>query len=209
MIAILIKKYRWVRDNLFRQYFEAALGYKLVLSFSMASLTGLAAQIRIPLPFTPVPITLQTFAVLLSGIVLGRWAGVSQLFYIGLGVAGVPWFAGWGSGITHLLGPTGGYIAGFVAASFFIGKMVEVSVKSRNFFSLLLLMLIANFLFIHGFGLFYLYIWFVLFKTAPAGFFQLFKIGTMPFIPGDVIKATVAALLARTLAPNLLKKHSE
>lgn len=199
MRVALIEKYRQIRDNLFRWYLGAAIGYKIVLSLSMASLTGLAAQIRIPLPFTPVPITGQTLAVLLSGVVLGSWGGISQLFYVGLGIIGVPWFAGWGRGITHLAGPTGGYIAGFILASFFIGKITTTHVKSRNFLSLLLLMLVANFLFIHGLGLFHLYLWFVLVKANPVSLLQLFKMGTLPFIPGDITKIIVAALLGRAL----------
>ncbi|MBI4972331.1 MAG: biotin transporter BioY, partial [Candidatus Omnitrophica bacterium] len=105
-------------------------------------LTSLGAFVRIPLPFTPVPITLQTFFVLLSGAFLGSNLGaVTQLSYILLGVSGLPIFTAAGSGPLYLFGPTAGYLWGFVLASLFIGKFIKYS--RDNFFLTLTLFCIG------------------------------------------------------------------
>ena len=76
------------------------------------------AQVRIPLPFTPIPITGQTFAVLLVGVALGSRRGAASLaLYLLMGLAGLPFFAGGASGMAYVLGPTGGYLVGFIAAA--------------------------------------------------------------------------------------------
>ncbi|UCG41646.1 MAG: biotin transporter BioY, partial [Acidimicrobiia bacterium] len=86
--------------------------------FGFALLTGLTALWEIPLPFTPVPITGQTFAILLAGATLGLRAGAaSQLLYLAMGIVGVPFFAGGSSGWEVVTGPTVGYLVGFVAAA--------------------------------------------------------------------------------------------
>jgi biotin transport system substrate-specific component len=96
----------------------------LVVGF--AALTALLAQVRIPLWFTPVPITGQTFAVLLSGAALGARLGVaSQVLYVASGAIGLPVYTGGGGGWEHLSGPTGGYLLGFVAAAFVVGRLAE------------------------------------------------------------------------------------
>ena len=83
-----------------------------------AALTATLAQVSIPLPFTPVPVTLQVLGVLLSGIVLTpAAAALSQAVYVALGAAGLPVFAGFAGGARHLVGPTGGYLWGFVVAA--------------------------------------------------------------------------------------------
>ena len=95
----VISRYRNIRHAVFKSRDELSLLYKLALAFSFACLTGLAAQVRIPLPFTPVPLTGQVLAVILSGIALGGYyGGLSQIFYVGFGVMGLPWFSGGGSG---------------------------------------------------------------------------------------------------------------
>ena len=96
---------------------EAVIG----VSFFLIA-TSLGAHIRIPLPFTPVPITAQTFFVLLGAVVLGsRLGGLTQLLYLITGAVGLSVFAGGASGFAHLLGPTGGYLVSYVLVSFLIG----------------------------------------------------------------------------------------
>ncbi|MBW1982831.1 MAG: biotin transporter BioY [Deltaproteobacteria bacterium] len=181
---------------------EASLTKKLVLAVGMACVTGIMAQLRIYLPWSPVPITGQTFAVLLSGVLLGAWGGgLSQAIYAGLGFAGVPWFANWSGGIAMLAGPTCGYIVGFVFASFFIGYVSDRYVRARSFAGMLGLMLTATFLLIHGPGLLHLGIWFAAFKGQPIDIGQIFWMGSIPFIAGDVTKAVVAAAVAACVAP--------
>lgn len=91
-----------------------------------AAVTGLLAGVRVPLPFTPVPLTGQVAGVLLAGFYLGGGrAAASQVLYLALGLAGLPWFSGWNtlSPAMFLAGPTGGYLAGFVPAAWLVGVL--------------------------------------------------------------------------------------
>jgi biotin transport system substrate-specific component len=191
-----------VKYDVFKWRYELSLPWKLVLALGMAVLTGLLAQVRVPLPFSPVPITGQTFAVLLTGVLLGRWwGGVSLALYAGLGVAGVPWFAGWGSGIGYLAGPTGGYIIGFILAALFLGYFTDKFIRSRSFFTMLGLMLFASLILIYVPGLLQLGLWLNLVKGEPATFTALLGMGALPFIAGDIIKVVAAAAIARGITP--------
>ena len=198
----LLSSYVDLRYRLFRSRSQAGLVYKVLLALGVAGLTGLAAQVRIPLPWSPVPITAQTFVVLLSGVMLGRWwGGASLALYAGLGALGVPWFNGWTGGLDRLFGPTGGYILGFVIASLFLGHMTDRYIRARSFFSMLTLMLLANFLIIHSLGLIGLGLWLSLVKGSALTLTGLLWMGTIPFIPGDITKAVVAAAIARGATP--------
>ena len=146
------------------------------------SLITLGAFIRIPLPFTPVPVTLQTFFVLLAGLLLGvRLAAITQVSYLLLGVIGIPLFAGAGSGIWYLYGPSAGYLFGFFLAALFVGKYAPL--LEGRFFPLLILLCLAQAI-ILACGVIWLGI---LFKYS---FTKLLFIGFLPFIPGDFLKAT-------------------
>lgn len=147
-------------------------------------LTTLSAFVRIPLPFTPVPFTLQTFFVLLSGALLGRRLGVfTQVSYLLLGLTGFQVFTGFGSGSVYLLGPTGGYIVGFILASFFIGSLFSEGKHSR--WNTLLKFLGADFIILLS-GMFWLKI------SLSCSFSQAFLLGFLPFIPGDLLKVMFA-----------------
>ncbi|OGO43616.1 MAG: BioY protein [Chloroflexi bacterium RBG_16_60_22] len=188
--------------NVFRWRYELSVPKKLALALGMAALTGLLAQARVPLPWSPVPVTGQTFAVLLAGVLLGRWwGGLSLALYAGLGIAGVPWFAGLHGGLAYLAGPTGGYIVGFILAALFLGYLTDKYVRSRSFLSMLGLMLLANFILIYVPGLLQLGLWLNLVKGEPASFSALLMMGAIPFIAGDITKAVVAALIARGVTP--------
>ena len=101
---------------------SAVVTTTLVIGFAL--LTALAAQIVIPLPFTPVPITGQTFVVLLAGAGLGATAGAaSQGLYVLLGAVGLPFYAGGASGWTVARGATGGYLIGFIVAAWIVGAL--------------------------------------------------------------------------------------
>ena len=93
-INMYIDRYKNVRLNLFKWRYELNFVYKLILALSFACLTGLLAQLRFYIPGTPVPVTGQVFGVILAGVLMGTWGGISQVMYIGIGAAGVPWFAG-------------------------------------------------------------------------------------------------------------------
>ena len=104
-------KYESAKYDFFKWRFESKIVNKLALAVVFACLTGIFAQLRFYLPYTPVPVTGQVFAVLLSGVILGKWyGGISQGLYAALGAAGVPWFNGGKAGLEILTGVTGGYI---------------------------------------------------------------------------------------------------
>lgn len=190
--------------EVFRWRCELSLPKKLALALGIALLTGLAAQLRVQLPWSPVPITGQTFAVLLAGVLLGKWwGGVSLALYAGLGIAGVPWFTGFGSGLGYLAGPTGGYIIGFVFAALFLGYFTDKYVRARSFVSMLALMLFANFVLIYVPGLLQLGLWLNIVKGQPVTFSSLLMMGAIPFIVGDITKAVLAAAIARGITPKM------
>lgn len=188
--------------EVFRWRYELSIPEKLVLALGVACFVGLMAQVRIPLPWTPVPITGQTFAVLLAGVLLGRWwGGASLAIYAVLGAIGLPWFAGWAGGAGVLIGPTGGYIIGFILAALFLGHFTDRYIRSRSFFSMLGLMLFANFVLIYIPGLIQLHFWLSLVKGEAVTLSQLLMMGAVPFVPGGITKAVAAAAIARGITP--------
>lgn len=172
------------------------------LALALAGFTGLCAQIRLPVPGTPVPITAQTFAVLLSGFVAGRrGAALSQILYITLGAAGLPWFADHLSGIAILFGPTGGYLVGFIFAAAFLGWAADARKDLRSIFSTAGLMWFSSLVLIQVPGLIGLALWHhIVLGTDPA-LFELIAMGMAPFVVGDAIKTMAAASFARAVAP--------
>jgi biotin transport system substrate-specific component len=189
---------RLARLGAFRWRYQASLPWKITLALLMAGLTGLLAQVRIALPFTPVPITGQTFAVLLAGVLLGRkWGGVSLGIYAILGLAGLPWFNGGSSGLSA----TGGYLIGFVLAALFLGYYTDKYPKYRGFIGIFGLMFFASLMLVYIPGLLWLGFWLHLVKGSTAGIISVISLGAVPFIAGDILKAGLAAAAARILTP--------
>lgn len=162
---------------------KAAFG---VVVFMIATAAG--AFVRIPLPFSPVPLTLQTFFVLLAGAFLGKRLGaVSQTAYALVGASGLPIFAGAIGGALHLFGPTGGYIAGFIAASFMVGQLLDAR-RDQKFTRVLFVMAAASTLILVmgaswlAFGL-------------HLGVEKAVMLGILPFLPGDAVKTVTAAII--------------
>ena len=190
---INIDNYYDTRKNIFERIQDASTATKLLMSLMMACITGIMAQIIIPLPWTPVPITAQTFAVLCSGLFLGRKYGcLSQILYIVLGVAFIPWFGGMTGGLDIFLGSTCGFLIGFVIASYFIGYIAEKYADARNFKKMALTIGIANFALIYIPGLAGLAL-FMSMQGTPVGIVDLLMMGLIPFIAGDIIKILGAA----------------
>lgn len=158
----------------------------LVVAFAL--LTGFTALWEIPLGFTPVPLTGQTFAVLLAGATLGLRAGAaSQLLYLAMGAFGMPFFSGGSSGWEVLAGPTVGYLVGFVLAAAVVGRLAEAKADRRALTAVPAFAL--GTLTIYAFGVAGLMI------TAGMGFGQAMIAGVLPFLIGDAIKAGLAGLL--------------
>jgi biotin transport system substrate-specific component len=167
--------------------------YDACLVAGASLLIALSAQVSIPLPFTPVPVTLQTLAVVLTGALLGsRRGAITILLYLAEGFAGLPVFSLGSAGIAHLLGPTGGYLVGFVAAAWLTGFLVE-----RGFAGAVpgaLLTLIAGHLVPYLGGVAWL--------GVAVGLPRAVSLGFLPFLPGDALK--VAASLGVLAGANIL-----
>jgi biotin transport system substrate-specific component len=144
------------------------------------------AQVEIPLPFTPVPITGQTFGVLLVGTALGSKRGAASLVsYLAMGMFGLPFFAGGAHGLDIVLGATGGYLIGFVVAAYVIGLLAERGLE-RSVRTSLVPFLIGT-LIIYACGVAWLTVLLGSFSKALAA-------GLIPFLVGDAIKLVAASL---------------
>ncbi|QOJ79050.1 biotin transporter BioY [Infirmifilum lucidum] len=163
-----------------------------------AALTAVGAYVAIPLPFSPVPVTLQTLFVYLSGLVVGSRRGVlSQLVYLLLGTSGLPVFAGGRGGVGVIFGPTGGYLLGFVAGAYIAGLVAERRPPSfKNFLVASLLATAA----IYALGVLQLM------RVTGIGLEKALLLGAVPFLPGDSAKVLVAvwvALRVRKALPSI------
>lgn len=162
----------WTRDAL------VVLGASLVI--------GVAAQLEIRLPWTPVPVTLQPFLVFLVGAALGsRRAGASVLAYLVQGTMGLPVFAGGAAGVAHLLGPTGGYLIGFLPAAFAIGWLAERGWDRSPALAFAAIFVGSVIVFACGLAR--------LAAFVPPE--QLLHAGLYPFVVGDFLKMAAAAVL--------------
>lgn len=165
---------------------SASLVRNVVLVLGFVALIALAARIRIYTPWTPVPITGQTFAVLLTGAALGSRLGtISLLTYLAIGIVGIPVFASGNSGWDYATGGTGGYLVGFLLAAAAVGWLSERGWDRRYVVAALL---VGNVL-VYVPGLLWL---------GVGGFIpwnQVLAKGLYPFIAGDLVKLTLAALV--------------
>ena len=154
-------------------------------------LTAMAAQISIPLPFTPVPFTFQPMIVLVCAAALGSRLGMtSQIVYLALGIAGLPMFAASPAlpqGAARLLGPTGGYLMAYPFAAFAAGWLAERGLDRRYPTAVLAMVCGLVIVFAGGIG------WLALFAQPEAGFTGAIRIGFTPFIVADLLKLLVAA----------------
>lgn len=155
-----------------------------LLIVAASLLTAAAAQAEIRLPWTPVPITGQTFAVLLSGVVLGaRRAFLAQMLYLLEGACGLPFFSGGAAGFAVLAGPTGGYLAAFPFAALVTGLLAERAWDRKPATMFVAMLLGSTVIFALGLA--------QLARFVPAG--QLVATGLAPFVVGDVVKSALAA----------------
>ncbi len=201
-ITALAEKYKQARINAFEWRNSLDVTKKIALALSFALITGLLAQVKIALPMTPVPVTGQTLAVLLAGVLLGRnWGGVSMALYAGIGAIGMPWFSGFAGGAAVLTGPTGGYIFGFILTALFLGHVTDKYVKSRNFWPMATLMSFATLFLIFLPGMIQLGVWLNMIKGTPASLNEIMMMGFAPFVIGAAIKVGIAAAIAKGVTP--------
>ncbi|MDP2923851.1 MAG: biotin transporter BioY [Candidatus Omnitrophota bacterium] len=160
--------------------------FEIVLILAFTFLMVLSAYVRIPLFFTPVPITMQTFVVYLSIIFLKNKAFLSQGAYVFFGLVGLPVFTNFGSGFIYLLGPTGGYILGFFAATIIFSRLLP---GERTFFkNFFFFFLVASVIYTPGI------IWLMLFHKFS--FASAVSAGLLPFIGGEIFKISLASIIA-------------
>ncbi len=165
---------------------SAVLSYDLPLVIGASCVIALAAQLAIRLPFTPVPITGQTLALLLLAAALGRVrAAAAALCYLAEGAAGLPVFAGGSAGAHVLAGPTGGYLAGFVPAAWLVGALAERGFDRHPATTAIAMFLGNAVVLVCGAA------WLAVF-VGPE---RAVMLGVVPFLIGDVVKAAFAAAL--------------
>ena len=149
-------------------------------------LVALSARITVSVPVGPVPITAQTFAVLTVGALLGsRRGALSLLTYLAEGLAGMPVFAAGNAGAAYILGPTGGYLVGFVAAAYVVGLSAETLWDKRKASVPASLLVATLIIYVPG----------VLWLSRLIGFERAVASGLLPFIPGDVLKALLCLMV--------------
>jgi len=172
----------------FRYFPRAANWLRDLTLIVLGSLfVAVLAQVEIPLPFTPVPITGQTFGVLLVGAALGSKRGAASLaLYLAEGAIGLPFFAGGAHGLSVVVGATGGYLIGFIGAAYVIGQLAERGLErsARTSF----IPFLVGTLIIYACGVTWL-------AVVLGSFSKAITLGLIPFLIGDVVKLLAAALV--------------
>jgi biotin transport system substrate-specific component len=159
-----------------------------------ALVVALAAQVSVPVPLSPVPMTLQPLAVLVVGGLLGAGGGLAALVtYLALGIAGLPVFAGGSAGVVHLIGPTGGYLLAFPLAAGLVGALAD---GGRGGALRVLLACALGMALIHIGGVAQL----ALLGGDPA---LAFRVGFVPFFTGDLLKVGLASAVILLAGPRL------
>jgi biotin transport system substrate-specific component len=170
----------------------------MIYAALFAVLISILGYLIIPLPFSPVPLTGQTLAVMLAGSVLSPLqAGLSLITFIFMGIIGLPVFSGGASGIGVIVGSNGGYLIGFL-----VGAIIISLIKNKS--NSIPLLIVANIL---G-GIIIVYISGVLWLSfiTKMGIYKAFTLGALPFIPGDIIKAIIATFIAKRI--NTLRRKA-
>lgn len=169
----------------------------VVLASLMAALMAAGSYLHVPMG--PVPIVLTNLFVLLSGLLLGsRWGIAATGVYLLVGAIGMPVFYGGKGGIAHMLGPTGGYLFGFVLCAWMTGFISE---RFRHSMTGGILAVVVGSLLIYGLGVSWLKM------ITQMSWSKAWMVGMMPFLPGDALKAGAAVALARAVRPMLNRQH--
>jgi len=173
----------------------------LVMISLFAALTAVGAFIKIPIPH--VPLTLQTLMVMFAGLILGsRRGALSQLLYLVIGLLGIPIFAQ-GGGPGYVLQPSFGFLVGFIAGAYVIGKVVEGEGNLPLSRTLIALFLGQAAIYLLGISYLYFNLNYIIHK--PISLSTTIKIGFLIFIPGDILKTIIAAFVVPPIRQRLTR----
>jgi len=182
VLSLLCQSRPWVR--------------RMLLATLFGALAALAAQVSLRLPFSPVPITGQVLIALLAGGLLGPKLGaLSQIEYLALGASGLPVFAGGSGGPLAFIGPTGGYLFGFVAGAWVAGRLS----RGRRGWGWIFCANIAGVLAIYFPGWLWLTAWLMIHQPAAPALAHALVLGVVPFISIDIAKAILATQVVHSL----------
>ncbi|GAB6099893.1 biotin transporter BioY [Halanaerocella petrolearia] len=160
----------------------------MVYSAVFAALISVLSYVSIPIPFSPVPVTGQSLAVMLAGAILAtRQAGLSMVIFLLLGAIGVPVFSQGRAGIGVFMGPSGGYLVGYLVGAVVISLIVQ---NKKSYLRIGLANVIGGIVVVHLLGIIWLNI------ITDMGLQKAFMSGSVPFIPGDLLKAVIAAIIS-------------
>ncbi len=173
---------------------------QLTMIALMAALICVLGPFSIPLPFSPVPISFCNLAVYIAVFLLGMKEGtVSVIIYVLLGLAGLPVFSGFSGGIGKVLGPTGGYIIGYIFLAIIGGFFVDRFYSKKKLGLVLIFVgFVLGTICLYAFGTAWLA------KGASLSFSAALMAGVIPYIPGDIIKILIAIFLGKTLKERLI-----
>ncbi len=173
--------------------------YLIYLSYSAICAAIIAASAWIALPFSAIPVTLQSFAICaVAGLLGWKWGLASLSVYVLLGAVGLPVFSGFGGGIGVLMGASGGYIIGFFTTVLIVGI---ISNKYGGKFVPMLISMSAGILACYAVGT----LWFVFVYSSSEGFLSALAMCVAPFVIPDAVKIIAAALVVSRLKPHLMK----
>jgi len=166
----------------------------MVYASMFGAATAAGAYIIVPVP--PVPVTMQTLFLSLAGMLLGaRLAAMSQIIYVIIGAMGLPVFAGGKAGLGILIGPTGGYLLGFIAGAYVIGKLAALRPSAGIIWAVSSMAAGAFVIYLLGVA--------QLCVVAQLSVSKAVLVGVLPFVPGDAVKILLAAFICRKLRPHL------
>jgi len=171
------------------------LSGRVGLAVATAAFIGLCAQIAIPLPFTPVPLTLQNLAVACAAVALGRgWGAFAVIMYVGLAALGMPWLVGARGGFLAIAGPTGGYLFGYMLMAGALGRFAQNPARCR-WLPMWAALFTADALLVLLPGALWLWLWFAA-AGHPITLPDTLIKGFFPFLIGDLLKSSLTAVIA-------------
>ena len=173
--------------------------YSLCVTALFAAILAVLSPLSIPLPFTPVPLSLGTFAVYLAAAAGGvRWGTLSVAVYLLLGAVGIPVFAGYSGCLQVLVGPTGGYLIGYLPLAFLVGLLTDHFPERKSIYPL---SMIAGTFFCYAIGTWWLA------RQASLSLPGALAAGVLPFLPGDGVKILAASAIAYPVRRVLFRRR--